>query len=63
MKPLRDEAEAVIKEEGWTKAGMRKLRRLDSFMKESLRLNGINCSKYSLCVVACEHDSRAVQRL
>ncbi|KAJ3488342.1 hypothetical protein NLI96_g2932 [Meripilus lineatus] len=44
MKPLRDEAEAVIKEEGWTKAGMRKLRRLDSFMKESLRLNGINCT-------------------
>ncbi|KAI0071569.1 cytochrome P450 [Panus rudis PR-1116 ss-1] len=42
MKPLREEVEAVIREEGWTKAAMQKLRKLDSFMRESQRMNGIN---------------------
>ncbi|EJD07460.1 cytochrome P450, partial [Fomitiporia mediterranea MF3/22] len=40
--PLREEIEQVIKEEGWSKVAMTKMRKLDSFMKESQRLNGIN---------------------
>ncbi|EJD07465.1 cytochrome P450 [Fomitiporia mediterranea MF3/22] len=40
--PLRDEVEQVIKEEGWTKVAMTKMWKLDSFMKESQRMNGIN---------------------
>ncbi|KAI0071573.1 cytochrome P450 [Panus rudis PR-1116 ss-1] len=42
MQPLREEVEAVIKEEGWTKAAMQKLRKVDSFLRESQRMNGIN---------------------
>ncbi|KAF7792531.1 hypothetical protein EIP86_003572 [Pleurotus ostreatoroseus] len=39
---LRGEIEAVVRTEGWTKAAMGKMRKLDSFMRESQRLNGIN---------------------
>ncbi|CCL98070.1 uncharacterized protein FIBRA_00064 [Fibroporia radiculosa] len=41
VQPLREEAEFIIKEHGWTKAAMGKMRKLDSFMRESQRLNGI----------------------
>lgn len=40
MKELREEAETVIAEEGWTKVALQKLRKIDSFLKESHRLNG-----------------------
>ena len=43
--PLREEVEAVTTQDGWTKAAMNKLRKLDSLMKESQRLNGINASE------------------
>jgi len=39
MQPLREEIEAVVQEDGWTKAAMGKLRKLDSFMKESMRFS------------------------
>ncbi|KAM6503707.1 Cytochrome P450 [Amanita muscaria] len=39
VKPLRDEIEGVIKEEGWSKDSISKLRKVDSFIKESLRLS------------------------
>ncbi|KAI0080654.1 cytochrome P450 [Panus rudis PR-1116 ss-1] len=42
MIPLREEVEAVINEEGWTKAAMQKLRKVDSFLRESQRMNGIS---------------------
>lgn len=41
---LRAEIEPVIAEEGWTKAAMGKMWKLDSFMRESQRLNGIGTS-------------------
>ncbi|GLB33473.1 putative cytochrome p450 [Lyophyllum shimeji] len=37
---LREEVEAVIKEEGLTKMSLHKMRKLDSFIKESQRLGG-----------------------
>ncbi|KAJ3561249.1 hypothetical protein NP233_g10308 [Leucocoprinus birnbaumii] len=40
VKELREEAETVIAEEGWTKVTLQKLRKMDSFIKESHRLNG-----------------------
>ncbi|OBZ79757.1 Ent-kaurene oxidase [Grifola frondosa] len=44
IQPIREEVEAVLKEEGdWTKAAMGKMYKLDSFMRESQRLNGIHC--------------------
>lgn len=39
--PLREEAEAVIGDEGWTKNAMGRLVKIDSFMRESQRYNSI----------------------
>ncbi|KAI5119873.1 hypothetical protein M0805_008544 [Coniferiporia weirii] len=41
IEQLRAEIERVIDEEGWTKLAMSKMRKLDSFMKESQRFSGI----------------------
>ena len=40
IEPLRQEAEAIIAEEGWTKAGIDKMRKLDSFLRETQRIDG-----------------------
>ncbi|KAI0395382.1 cytochrome P450 [Xylariaceae sp. FL0594] len=39
IEPLREEAQRVIGERGWTLAGINELKLLDSFMKESQRIN------------------------
>ncbi|KAL5483395.1 hypothetical protein ACEPAI_8626 [Sanghuangporus weigelae] len=39
--PLREEVEHVIQSEGWTKLAMQKMRKVDSFLKESQRFTGI----------------------
>ncbi|KAF8521433.1 cytochrome P450 [Hysterangium stoloniferum] len=41
LAPLREEVEAVLEEYGWSKVAMTKLNRLDSFLKESQRINGL----------------------
>ncbi|KAJ4468686.1 cytochrome P450 [Lentinula edodes] len=38
--PLREEVEAIVEESGWTKEGVGKMRKLDSFLKETLRFSG-----------------------
>ena len=40
IEPLRHDVEIAVAEEGWTKAGMDKMRKVDSFLRESQRLNG-----------------------
>jgi len=40
IEPLRHEVETVVAEEGWTKAGMDKMLKMDSFLRESQRING-----------------------
>ncbi|KAJ7760790.1 cytochrome P450 [Mycena olivaceomarginata] len=37
VQPLREEIESVLRTEGWSKAGIQKLVKLDSFLKESAR--------------------------
>ncbi|KAJ7760789.1 cytochrome P450 [Mycena olivaceomarginata] len=37
VQPLREEIESVLRTEGWSRAGMQKLVKLDSFLKESAR--------------------------
>jgi hypothetical protein len=44
IKPLREEIENVIEEEGWTKASMAKMRKLDSFFRETQRLRNVGAS-------------------
>ncbi|KAJ8469311.1 hypothetical protein ONZ51_g9081 [Trametes cubensis] len=38
IQPLREEVESIISEDGWSKASLGKMRKLDSFLKESMRL-------------------------
>ena len=45
---LREEIESVIATDGWTKAALGKMWKLDSLFRESLRYNGIGLSPYSL---------------
>ena len=40
IEPLRQEVEAVVAEEGWTKAGMDKMHKIDSFVRETQRIDG-----------------------
>ncbi|KAN0126095.1 cytochrome P450 [Lactarius tabidus] len=39
IEPLRHDAETAVAEEGWTKAGIDKMHKIDSFIRESLRIN------------------------
>jgi hypothetical protein len=53
--PMREEAERVVKEEGWTKAALNSMVKIDSFLRESQRINagpGAFISGFSLCVDA-----------
>jgi cytochrome P450 len=36
---LRQEVEAVVAQEGWTKAGMDKMHKIDSFIRETQRID------------------------
>jgi hypothetical protein len=42
IEPLRQEVDAVITEEGWTKAGIDKMHKIDSFLRETQRVDGLN---------------------
>jgi len=42
VEDMRKEAEAVIAGDGWTKVAMQKMRKIDSFLKESQRLNSLS---------------------
>lgn len=44
LEPLRQEIEAAVAEEGWTKAGVDKLHKLDSFVRETQRIDNMNLS-------------------
>ncbi|KAJ7041349.1 cytochrome P450 [Mycena alexandri] len=39
--PLREEAARVVAADGWTKAALGKMHKIDSFLRESLRMNGL----------------------
>ena len=41
IEPLRREVEAAVAEEGWTKAGLDKMYKIDSFIRETQRLDGL----------------------
>ena len=41
LQPLREEVEQVTDEFGWTKEAFNAMPKLDSFLKESSRLNGL----------------------
>ncbi|KAI9511491.1 cytochrome P450 [Russula earlei] len=41
IEPLRREVEAAVEEEGWTKAGLDKMYKIDSFLRETQRVDGL----------------------
>lgn len=40
MEPLREEISTIVQADGWTKEAVDKMRKLDSFVKETQRLHG-----------------------
>jgi cytochrome P450 len=44
---LRNEVETIIASDGWSKQSLGKMRKLDSFLKESQRYNGTNVGQSS----------------
>jgi hypothetical protein len=40
--PLREEVEAIVEKEGWSRASLSEMRKVDSFLKESIRIDGID---------------------
>ena len=46
VQPLREEIEAVIQEQGWSKASVANMTKLDSFVKETMRLSPIAACTY-----------------
>lgn len=41
ISPLREEVDAIVAKEGWTKAAVDKMDKVDSFLRESQRLSGL----------------------
>jgi hypothetical protein len=48
VQPLRQEIKTVIEEEGWSKAAVSKMTKLDSFIKETMRVAPIGACMYTL---------------
>ncbi|KAJ7081018.1 cytochrome P450 [Mycena epipterygia] len=46
--PLRQEVERVIAEEGWTKTALGKMHQIDSFLRESQRMNGLGIRAHTV---------------
>ncbi|KAF9237109.1 cytochrome P450 [Melanogaster broomeanus] len=47
IQPLRQEVESIVETEGWSKSALAKMRKIDSFLKESQRIEGIGCVSMS----------------
>jgi Cytochrome P450 len=52
---LREEVEAVVKELGWTKEALDRMLKIDSFLKESQRLNGLGNRAYHSVFIPASH--------
>jgi hypothetical protein len=46
VQPLREEIETVIQEQGWSKASISEMTKLDSFVKEMMRLSQLVACTY-----------------
>ncbi|KAJ7767232.1 cytochrome P450 [Mycena metata] len=54
LRPMREEVELVVKKEGWSKAALNNMVKVDSFLRESQRLNNGAASVMHRKVVAKE---------
>ncbi|KAN0130728.1 Cytochrome P450 [Lactarius tabidus] len=51
IEPLRHDVETAVAEEGWTKAGMDKMLKVDSFLRESQRINVVGTYGLTRCAL------------
>ena len=63
--PIREEVETVVAKSGWTKSGMMRMYKLDSFIKEVLRYNTsagifVSCIRISNCCRSEEKNNETV---
>lgn len=56
VEPLRKEIETIVANEGWAESSVMKMHKLDSFLKESMRLYPLGQGKKS--VLFGVHSSR-----
>jgi cytochrome P450 len=42
VQPLREEVEVIVEKEGWSKAALAKMRKVDSFIRECQRMEGFD---------------------
>ncbi len=57
IRPLRDEVEEMLSQDGWTKEGISKLHKMDSFFKEIHRCYDLNiCTRQFGCLLAVDTD-------
>ncbi|KAN0100091.1 Cytochrome P450 [Tylopilus felleus] len=42
MQPLREEVEGIVEKDGWSKTALTKMRKVDSFLRECQRIEGMN---------------------
>ncbi|KAJ7649598.1 cytochrome P450 [Mycena rosella] len=54
IQPMREEVERVIRQDGWTKAALNNMHQVDSFIRESQRLNGSSALALNRKVLAKE---------
>ncbi|KAG6380640.1 cytochrome P450 [Boletus reticuloceps] len=47
IQPLREEVEGIVEKEGWSKVAVSKMRKVDSFLKECLRFEGMSTASLS----------------
>jgi hypothetical protein len=52
VQPLRQEVEQAIERDGWTKAAISNMPKLDSFVKEAQRYNGLAAGALIQCIQA-----------
>ncbi|KAF9478579.1 cytochrome P450 [Pholiota conissans] len=60
LKPLREEVEEVVSEEGWTKAALDKMVKIDSFLKETQRLHPLSSVMMNRVAVNDYHFSNGL---
>lgn len=53
LEELREEVETIVAEHGWNKLALQKMRKVDSFLKESHRMNTVSNCKLTL--LSCYH--------
>jgi len=47
IQPLREEVEGIVEKDGWSKVAVSKMRKVDSFLKECQRIEGIHTATLS----------------